>query len=1187
MKNKPKHTSRPKKQPKSALKKTSPVKAALSGKKKKPEEKTGKNKIGTLDNAKRHKMERELRETKERLHLLSEAAEEGIAIHDKGVIIDANDALARIFGYELSEIIGMNSERFASPESWKVIQEHISKEYDKPYEGVGIRKDGSTFICSLVGKLYKYKGRALRLSAFHDITERKSMEEKLRFEEQRFRSFIEHSSDIIVFVNREGMVTYENPAVEKLLGFKAEERIGVKVFDRIHPDDLKFASNAFNMFTLNTSSKDINAPVRQIRLRHQDGSWYTFETSGSKLLHDNIVNTVIINLRDITERKQIEEALRQSEKKYRIILENIQEVYFEVNLAGNFTFFNDSVCRVLQYSRKELMGMNNRQYIDKEELKKVFKAYNKVYKTGKPLKEFGYWISRKDGVRRYVEGSVSLLKNSSGKPTGFRGIMNDFSERKQAEEKLREREKQYRTFFKTSRDCVFITSIDGSWIDMNDAAVELFGYSSRDELMRVKIPDLYAKPEDRTKHISTIIEQDNTRDYPVDLLRKDGKIINTLITSAVRYDEAGKTIELMGTIKDVTERKRAEESLKETELKFRSIFDFASDGILLAQSSDRTFFSPNEKICAMLGYTKEELLKFGVSDIHPEESIPYVNEQFKKLLEKEILVAQNIPLLKKDKTVFFADISASSITLDEKDYLVGIFRDITERKRSEEEIKSAKVFLDMIIDMSPFAMWISDKEGTITRANLSLYNTIDLTENEIVGKYNVLNDVNLEIQGVMPMVRAVFEKHEPARFIIPWKTAYAGDVDFKGARDMHIDVSMFPILNAQGELTNVVCQWVDITERKKIEKDLENSEELFRNLFQHHAAVKLIIDPDTGNIMDANEAALKYYGWSREQITHMKIQDINTLSQEEVKSAMRKVQTKKSIRFEFQHRRSDGSVRDVEVFSSNIKAQGKNILHTIVHDITERKKVEKELKKHREHLEELVHERTIKLEASNKELEAFSYSASHDLRAPLRTIEGFSQALLEDCEDKLDIQGKDYLIRIRAATRRMAELIEDLLQLSRITRTEINMEKVNLTRIARFVIDELQKSQPQRHVEIRIADGLEETADSRLMRIVLENLLGNAWKFTEKQAKAVIEFGCTKEGKKKVYFIRDNGVGFDMAYADKLFAPFQRLHTEDEFPGTGIGLATVRRIIHRHGGKVWTEGKTGKGATFYFSLNEK
>jgi light-regulated signal transduction histidine kinase (bacteriophytochrome) len=242
-------------------------------------------------------------------------------------------------------------------------------------------------------------------------------------------------------------------------------------------------------------------------------------------------------------------------------------------------------------------------------------------------------------------------------------------------------------------------------------------------------------------------------------------------------------------------------------------------------------------------------------------------------------------------------------------------------------------------------------------------------------------------------------------------------------------------------------------------------------------------------------------------------------------------------------------------------------------DITESKHADEELKR-----------RSVELQASNKELEAFSYSVSHDLRAPLRTIDGFSHALLEDYDDKLDVQGKDYLRRVRASTQMMAQLIDDMLKLSRITRTEMNVEKVNLTRIARSVIDELQKSQPERLINIKIADGLEDTADPRLMRVALENLLGNAWKFTGKQAEAVIEFGATKEGERKVYFIRDNGAGFDMAYVDKLFSPFQRLHTMEEYPGTGIGLATVRRIINRHGGRVWVEGQVDKGATFYFSL---
>lgn len=244
------------------------------------------------------------------------------------------------------------------------------------------------------------------------------------------------------------------------------------------------------------------------------------------------------------------------------------------------------------------------------------------------------------------------------------------------------------------------------------------------------------------------------------------------------------------------------------------------------------------------------------------------------------------------------------------------------------------------------------------------------------------------------------------------------------------------------------------------------------------------------------------------------------------------------------------------------------------------------VKEAHDNLEQKVHERTQQLEVAIQELEAFSYSVSHDLRAPLRSIDGFSQILLEEHSAQLDAQGRDYLRRVRLASQHMEQLINDMFKLSRVTRAEINIDKVNLTQIARSVINGLQESKPQRHVDIRIADDLEDNADSRLMHIMLENLLGNAWKFTEKQTTAIIEFGFTKEGKKKIYFVRDNGAGFDMTYMDKLFTPFQRLHTAEEYPGTGIGLATVRRIIHRHGGNIWAEGQVGKGATFYFTLHE-
>ncbi|OFW20828.1 MAG: hypothetical protein A3H97_13115 [Acidobacteria bacterium RIFCSPLOWO2_02_FULL_65_29] len=224
------------------------------------------------------------------------------------------------------------------------------------------------------------------------------------------------------------------------------------------------------------------------------------------------------------------------------------------------------------------------------------------------------------------------------------------------------------------------------------------------------------------------------------------------------------------------------------------------------------------------------------------------------------------------------------------------------------------------------------------------------------------------------------------------------------------------------------------------------------------------------------------------------------------------------------------------------------------------------------------------LERANRELEAFSYSVSHDLRAPLRAIDGFSQALLEDCADKLDAGGRRHLERVCAAARRMGELIDDLLQLSRIGRADMHRDRVNLSEIARAVVADLRQHDPEREVEVDIEDNLIADADGRLVRVALENLIGNAWKFTGKANRPRVQFARESTLEGPTYVVRDNGAGFDMTYGDKLFRPFQRLHSPSEFPGTGIGLATVQRIVNRHGGRVWAEGEPGRGAAIYFTV---
>ncbi len=376
-------------------------------------------------------------------------------------------------------------------------------------------------------------------------------------------------------------------------------------------------------------------------------------------------------------------------------------------------------------------------------------------------------------------------------------------------------------------------------------------------------------------------------------------------------------------------------------------------------------------------------------------------------------------------------------------------------------------------------------------------------------------------------------------------------------------------------------------ERKHTLEALRDSEERFRLLVAGGKDYAIFTLSSDGRAVSWNPGAESILGYRAEEILGEHFSRFYV--EEDIEAGLPQEHLQRAAaegRFEGEgwRRRKDGARYWAAVTVTALRDENAQLrgFAKVIRDLSERQRAEGEIRS----LHEDLKRRAADLEVANKELEAFNYSVSHDLGNPLSAIEGMSWALLEQCADRLDEKGKHYLDRIRAACKRMQQLIEDLLYLSRVSRSEMQMQRVDLSELAQKIAQQLQQAQPERQVEFEIAAGVGAVGDERLLQIALENLLGNAWKYTGKKPVARISFGVTQQAGETVYFVRDNGAGFDMNNAGQLFVPFRRLHKKEEFEGTGIGLATVERIIHRHGGRIWAEAEVGKGATFYFTIAE-
>lgn len=500
-------------------------------------------------------------------------------------------------------------------------------------------------------------------------------------------------------------------------------------------------------------------------------------------------------------------------------------------------------------------------------------------------------------------------------------------------------------------------------------------------------------------------------------------------------------------------------------------------------------------------------------------------------------------------------------------------RDVTERVKAQRSLQEKTAELDRFFNASLELLCIADVQGRFRRLNPLWAQVLGWTLAELEGQ-RFLDFVHPDDLGsTLVAVEQLSQQKSVTRFLNRYRC--------KDGSYRWLEWASFPA----GEMIYAVAH--DVTERKRAEAALAQSEQNYREIF-NSTSEAIFIHDHSGAIVDVNRPSCELFGCNRTELLGRSIGDLSAdtppHSHTEAQAKVQLALAGKPQLFEWLCRHRDGHTFWAEVALRTARILGRDCVIADVRDISTRKAVEAQIQQLNAELEQRVTDRTAQLAAANRELESFSYSVSHDLRAPLRAIEGFSKALEEDCAGQLPPEGLEHLRRVRAATVQMARLIDDLLELSRTSRAALRCTELDLSALARDILDRLHQSQPQRKAEVYIAGNIVARADPILMRAALENLLGNAWKYTRQRALARIEFGRTQTDGVPVYYVRDNGAGFDMAYADKLFGAFQRLHGQHEFEGTGVGLASVQRIIHRHGGRVWAEGQVNAGATFYFTL---
>jgi len=1112
-----------------------------------------------------------------------------VTLDEAGLIREANLTAAGLLGAKRERLAGKPLDTFVLAEDRDLLYRchHLAVGGEHQVCELRLCVGGEQRWVRLEEALIESEGDAAAVFsiAMSDVTAQKVAEDA----RTRIAAVVDSSEDAILTKTLEGEIVTWNAGAERIYGYAPEEIIGRPVSVLTPPDSDEQLAMLLGRIARGTPVEHYET----VRLR-KDGTPVDVSLSISPIRDAGgaIIGAATI-ARDVSARHRAEEALREVEERYASLFANMLEgvaycrmLYDEDGRPADFVYLQVNPAFERLTGLADVIGKRFNELIPtaQAETPELLETYGRVARTGEPA-EFDIDFTPLD---LYLHVTVFRPE-----PDHFVAVFADVGEQKRAALALRESEARYRGYFEQSLVGVAVSSPEKGWLDVNEATCELLGYG-REELSRLTWAEL-THPDDLAADLTQFerVVAGEVDGYRLEkrFLRKDGAVVDVDMSVRCARTPDGSVDYFLALLADVTERKEAEAALRASEEQNRALFENMAQGVVY-QDAEGHITAANSAAERILGLSLAQMQ--GVTSTDPrwrtvrEDGSDFPGEEHPAMVAlrtgqpvHDVVCGVFNPA---DEAYHWIKVSAAPQfgPGEEAPYQVfATFEDVTEIRAAADALREGEERYRSLFE--------SLTEG------VALHELV-LDEEDAPADYRILA-VNPAFTAQTGMsAEAVCGKLASEAYgggQAPFLEQYAGaTLSGEPARfqehfaPLGRDFDITAVRQSEGHFATL---FEDVTERRRAEQALREATD--RLALATRAGGVGVWDWDLAtDVLTWDEQMFALYGIRREQFAgayeawqaglHP---DDRERGDAEVQAALR---GEKEYDTEFRVLLPDGSVHDIRALAQVQRDEAGAPTHIIGTnwDITERKRAEEDVRRLNEELEERVVRRTAQLEAANKELEAFVYSAAHDLRAPLRAIDGFSQMVFDDAGEKLSAADREHLQRARAAAQRMALLIDALMGLARASRQEMLIEEVDVSALASAVVAELAEAEPGRAVTTVVAPGMRARADAALLRSILGNLLSNAWKFTSKHERARIEVGLTDAGGEQAFFVRDDGAGFDPAYAAHLFGAFQRMHEAGLFEGDGIGLATVQRLVNRQGGRVWAEAAVETGATFYFTL---